>query len=70
MTRLEVKAAAARIAADLEAEGLPVRDSGEFDAGAKAGFLIQLPDGRAWGFRVPVEQLSRDHVRKLVGAYL
>jgi hypothetical protein len=69
MSPLEVKALATRIAADLAAEGLPMVDADVFDEGHRAGFAIRLPDGRPWGFRVPVDNLSKESVRAMVEAY-
>lgn len=70
MERAEVAQLAAEIAADLVADGLPVIGSCECDAGHKAAFAIQLPDGREWAFRVPVENLSKRSVGQMVEAYL
>lgn len=66
MTPEEADREAARIAALLRAEGLPMEDSIDLDLGAQAGFTIRLQNGRRWGFRVQADSMTVESVRDRV----
>lgn len=66
----DAQALAEQIAATLKAEGAPILGAAIQDAGYKAAFAIQLPNGQRTAFRVPIDNLRIESVREMVWAYL
>jgi hypothetical protein len=60
---------AAAIVDELLLEGAPIVSFSTFGDGSKVEFVFYKPDGQ-WAFRVPVENLKTDSVRRMLAAYL
>lgn len=60
---------AAAIVDELLAEGAPITAFSTLGDGSKVEFVFFKPEGQ-WAFRVPVENLTTDAVRRMLAAYL